>query len=494
MRSGTELSGGDHVSDDERVVDENGDEFFVGPLGEKISRRQALKASLAVAGAAAAGPLIFTSKTDAMAEDAKKKSLPYKANTNVKGTVQFWHHWASPLRHGSIRQIIAAFEKEYPHIKVKDTAFPFGDVWTKNVAAVAAGQGMPDVLISNRPTLWYDGAQHKVYSPLTSLAKADGLQNGKAWWPAPWAQCTFKNNVWGLPFELDCRVLYWNRALFQDKGLNPNKGPVTWQDAQNFSQKLESINNSPNDVVGFYPTWGNSMSVDGWVWTDGGDDQDKKMHPTLNSAKMVQTGDWMQWFGKRYPSSVTNSISSLNKPGLDQFGSAHAGMEVHIPGQQAVWNFYGVSFVNAKGVKPFPYWGVGLVPHATGHKSVNFTGGFSLSMPTNHHRSKANTAATWEFIKYMSLVGQRTWSVLTQAIPVVENTAKHDTFLNNIQHWKIFLQAVALGDAGDRNTHDVNFPGDVTGPATNDILAGKDVKATLDAAQAQALKNMNLGS
>lgn len=472
-------------------LEENQDDFLVGPLGQRISRRQVLKGSLAAAGAAAAGPLLYTT---AEAFDFDKSSgLPYKANTSVRGTIHFWHHWASPLRHQSIRSIIKQFNKHYPHVKVVDTAFPFGDVWTKNVAAVAAGKGMPDVLISNRPTLWFDGGKHHVYDPVTSLAKRDGLSNGKPFWPAIWKQIVYNKNVWGMPFELDCRVIYWNRAMFQDNGMNPNKGPATWKDAQDFATKLEKKAGGPNDVVGFYPTWGNSMQIDGWVWTDGGNVQNKKQQPTLTSSQMIATGNWMQWFGNRYPSSEINAISSLNKPGLDQFGSAHAGMEVHIPGQQAVWNFYGVSFINAKGKKPFPYWGVGLVPHAPGHKSINFTGGFSLSMPRNKHRSKGTTDATWEFMKYMSLVGQRTWSVLTQAIPVVVTTAKHDSFLNTLPHWKVFIQAVALGDAGVRNTKDVNFPGDVTGNATNDIMNGKDVKATLEAAQAQALKNMKLG-
>lgn len=468
------------------------EEYFVGPLGERISRRQVLKASLAAAGAAAAGPLIFTTNTDAAAEEAKKSGLPYKANTNVKGTIVFWHHWASPLRHTSIRTIIKQFEQKYKHVKVVDTAFPFGDVWTKNVAAVAAGKGMPDVLVSNRPTLWYDGGLHKVYQDVTAMAKKDGLTKNKAFWPSIWSQVVFKKKLWGLPFEMDARVLYWNRALFQDNGLNPNKGPVTWADAQSFAQKLESINRTPSDVVGFYPTFGNSMGVDGWVWTDGGNVQNRKQRPTINSSQMVAAGEWMQWFGKRYPSDVVNAISSLNKPGLDQFGSGHAAMEVHIPGQQAVWNFFGVSFVNKQGVKPFPYWGVGTVPHAPGKKSINFTGGFSLSMPRNRRRKANVSEATWEFIKYMSFVGERTWSVLTQAIPVVESTARRDKFLNALPHWKVFLQAVALGDAGVRNTRDVNFPGDVTGPATSDIMNGKDVKSVLDAAQAQALKNMGL--
>lgn len=468
--------------------------LFDGLDEEKFTRKRLLQGGAALVGGALTGPLIFTTE-DTLASQvlkAGKGNLPYKANTGAKGHILFWHHWASPLRHTSIRAIIKQFNQHYPHISVTDVAFPFGDVWTKNEAAVAAGKGMPDVLISNRPSLWYDAGQHKIYEAMTDLAKRDKV-NGKPYWSAPYSQVVFKNQLYGLPFELDCRVLYWNRAMFLDAGLNSNKGPVTWQDVQALAPKLDHKNGGNYDVVAFYPTWGNSMGIDGWVWTNRGDDQTKKSAPTLNSRQMIETGEWMKWFADRYGSGTINAISSLNLPGKDQFGSAHTAMEVHIPGQQAVMNFFGVQFIRGNGDKPFPFWGVGLVPHNKGGKSANFTGGFSLSMPRNKHRSKATRDATWEFTKYMSMVGQRTWSVLTQAIPVVINTAKHDSFLNTIPHWKVFLAAVALGNPGDRNIYDVNFPGDVIGKAQDAFMTGgKSVKDALDSAQSQALANLKL--
>src|SRR5437868_11894458 len=102
----------------------------------KLSRRRVLQAGAAAAAAAAAGPLIFTTETTwagQLLKNAGKSNLPYHANTSVSGTVTFWHHWASPLRHGVIRQIGRLFNHYYPKVHLNDIPFAFGDDWTKNV-------------------------------------------------------------------------------------------------------------------------------------------------------------------------------------------------------------------------------------------------------------------------------------------------------------------------------------------------------------------------
>jgi ABC-type glycerol-3-phosphate transport system substrate-binding protein len=74
-------------------------------------------------------------------------------NTDVSGEIELWHFWASPVRRNGVQRIKAICEQKLPNITVVDTVKPFGDIWTANIAAVAAGSGMPDVIVSDRPTL-----------------------------------------------------------------------------------------------------------------------------------------------------------------------------------------------------------------------------------------------------------------------------------------------------------------------------------------------------
>ena len=44
--------------------------------------------------------------------------------------------------------------------------------------------------------------------------------------------------TWGVPFQRSTVVLYWNKELFKDAGLDANKPPQTWAEMTAMSQKL----------------------------------------------------------------------------------------------------------------------------------------------------------------------------------------------------------------------------------------------------------------
>jgi len=95
-------------------------------------------------------------------------------NSDVSGDIEIWHFWASPVRRNGLKRIIAMCQQQLPNITVTDTVKPFGDIWTANVAAVAAGSGMPDVIVSDRPTLPKDAAEG-VYMSLQEFADRDNI-------------------------------------------------------------------------------------------------------------------------------------------------------------------------------------------------------------------------------------------------------------------------------------------------------------------------------
>ena len=44
--------------------------------------------------------------------------------------------------------------------------------------------------------------------------------------------------TWGAPFQRSTIVLYWNKDLFKEAGLDPDKAPATWAEQLAFAQKL----------------------------------------------------------------------------------------------------------------------------------------------------------------------------------------------------------------------------------------------------------------
>jgi hypothetical protein len=47
--------------------------------------------------------------------------------------------------------IVAICQEQLPNVQITETFKPFGDIWTANIAAVAAGTGMPDIIVEDRP-------------------------------------------------------------------------------------------------------------------------------------------------------------------------------------------------------------------------------------------------------------------------------------------------------------------------------------------------------
>jgi len=479
----------DHIPGDEIERDEES----AWRYSDKLTRRRFLKAGAAMAGAAAVGPLIFTTEDTWAGElfkNVSKSNLPYTAHTSVKGSISFWHHWASPLRHGTIKQIIRVFNHYYPHVAIHDTPFAFGDNWTKTLAAVAAGQGMPDVEVSNRPSLFWDAGRNHMYESLDDLVRRDHV-SGKPFWPFTWSEATKGGHAWGIPYETDIRMLFWNRAKFIDAGMNSNKPPATWAELKSYADKLDSKGGS----YGGYNTplafalykIGNGANLDTLVWTNGGGWQDRKQHPTFLNSRNLETAEWEKGWVDRYggPNTLTLLNTKNTDSAHDPFGNQLVDMYINIPGQQSVLKYYGVKFLPKSGKLIFPYWGMAPIPYNSAHKDnkpYSFSGGFSLSMPRNKHRSAATRDASWEMIKFFSLVA---------AVPTVEAIAKNDQGLLSQDWWPNVLKALKYGHPGESNKWDVIFPADVLGSATDDIMNGnKSAKDSLSAAQAQALQNM----
>ncbi len=56
----------------------------------------------------------------------------------------------------------------------------------------------------------------------------------------------------GIPRSTDCRLLFWNKDLFREAGLDPEKAPAAWEDLRQASIRLTKKNASGCDRIGFH--------------------------------------------------------------------------------------------------------------------------------------------------------------------------------------------------------------------------------------------------
>ena len=57
--------------------------------------------------------------------------------------------------------------------------------------------------------------------------------------------------TWGIPFQRSTIVLYWNKELFKEAGLDPEKGPANWDQMVEYAKKL-----TKTDASGNVTQWG----------------------------------------------------------------------------------------------------------------------------------------------------------------------------------------------------------------------------------------------
>lgn len=414
------------------------------------SGSQATSAPPAAATAPAGGAAATTAPaTGATAAPAGGAAAGAKLNPDVSGTIEMWHFWSSPLRRTAIRRVISLCQAMLPNIKVNETPKPFGDIWTANIAAVAAGSGMPDVIVEDRPQL-VQRAKDNIDTDLSQFATRDGI-DGSQFWPFTWNEATVDGKPYGIPFETDVRVLYWNKQAFTEVGLDPNTPPKTWDDLWAYADKLDKKNDDGTYArIAFHPDIGSA----GWnVWSrTNGAEMVKDGKPVVNDPKIVETLDWIKKWYDRYGGydALQQFRGTFGAPPNDAFMSGKVAMLVDINGYSSVLNFYDprVEVKKPDGTTERQRLDVGLADppyNASYGKPSSTSGGFALSIP----RGAKNVDAAWEFIKCATgPEGAASWSRDTSAMSANVVAAK-DPALVGDPRWQFFLKAMEYSHGAD---------------------------------------------
>lgn len=163
--------------------------------------------------------------------------------------------------HKVIDQFAADFEAENPGIKVKPVyAGTYQESLVKAMTASKSGQPptMAVLLSTDMFTLIDQGA----IAPVSDLAR--GAEDKKwldSFFPAFMMNSRTTGKTWGVPFQRSTIVQFWNKDLFKEAGLDPEKGPATWDQLVEMSKKL-----TKNDASGNVSQWGVKIPSSGFPY------------------------------------------------------------------------------------------------------------------------------------------------------------------------------------------------------------------------------------
>src|SRR5215204_4871809 len=205
-----------------------------------MDRRQFLAGTAALAGGAVAKPAIAQATTE----------------------ISFFYPIAVG---GPITKIIdgyaAEFEKENRSIKVKPI---YSGTYQESItkALTAHKSGTPPVTSVLLSTDIFTLIDEDAIVPIDGFIRTDDDRKWmSSFFPSFMLNSQTPGKIWGVPFQRSTIVLYWNKELFKEAGLDPEKAPDTWQEQTAFAEKL-----TKRDASGNATQWGVQIPSSGFPY------------------------------------------------------------------------------------------------------------------------------------------------------------------------------------------------------------------------------------
>jgi multiple sugar transport system substrate-binding protein len=161
------------------------------------------------------------------------------------------------------------FSQKNPNVKVSVEVVPGSETdVAKLMTAVRSGAG-PDIAVIDRFTVAQRAATGLLVD-LTPLIAKEGKDLSQEYSEAPWQEVLYQKKVYALPTNTDARVLFYNKQLLKEAGVDlsefdPAKGPIDPQRFKEIAFKLNKTDSSGAYTrIGFVP-W----LEQGWGYTWG---------------------------------------------------------------------------------------------------------------------------------------------------------------------------------------------------------------------------------
>lgn len=304
-----------------------------------------------------------------------------------KVSIEFWSFWGSGLRRDAIEDIIEDFNTSQDNIEVEYVYQPWGDIWTKSLASIAAGDP-PDVIVQDINSV-QQRAEAQQSTNLQEYINQEDMES--LFYPHLWETVFYEENAYALPFNTDTQVLFYNKDAFEEVGLDPETPPATWEELEEYARALDVQNGDSWERIGFYPLWDTGADVWALNADNGVSWFDDEGNVTINTPKKVEALEWILEWQDYYGADTINSYEAEFGSGVaDPFISGLVGIRA-----QNI-NYYTNLLENAPedfnfGVAPLP-------EHEEGSGNWSWGGGFVLEIPYGAE----NPEASYEFMKYLT--------------------------------------------------------------------------------------------
>ena len=288
----------------------------------------------------------------------------------------------------SISAMVADFERENPDIRVKPIyTGTYKDSIVKALTAHKSGTP-PDAAVLFAVDIYtlIDANAIIAFDELVTNAADTAWLGG--FYPALMANSRAAGQTWGIPFQRSTILLYWNKKLFKEAGLDPNRPPANWREMASYAQKL-----TRRDASGTTTQWGVQIPSSGFpYWLFQG-------LVTANGAALMNAAGTKTFFDS--PAVVEalqywvdlSQVQKVHPPGIVEWGTTPGDF---IDGKAAmIWTTSG-NLGNLRENAGFDF-GVSALPASTQRGSPTGGGNFYIFKKSPPAQQKA----AFRFIQWM---------------------------------------------------------------------------------------------
>ncbi len=284
--------------------------------------------------------------------------------------------WAPNWEQPRINDLVKKFEAANPGTTVK-LEITVSDGLQSRVL-VALQSGSPPDLIDIQSGWNIPYANTGKLMALDDLIAKEKLDL-KDFLPVALGTAQVGGKTYGIPYRIESHALIYNKGLFRDAGLDPNKPPTTWQELIDDAKKLTKKNAAGQDQYGFAITgggeFGNTVfrSVP-FMWMNGGGIiSDDMKTVTVNSPASVEA---VKFYTDMYTTLKVSPPSTLQNDGT-------ANRRLFIAGTVAMYQSGQFDLGSIHQENPKLELGVGLLPAPEGKKPSALLGGWSWVIPAD---------------------------------------------------------------------------------------------------------------
>jgi len=372
-----------------------------------------------------------------------------------------------------------SFMKEHPEIKVNAVyTGNYGDNTVKIQAGIMSKQP-PDVAVMMSTEL-YSMLDLGAIIPLDDyMAKDAAAFNKDDFYPAFVEDTQADGHTYSIPFQRSTIILYYNKEMFKEAGLDPEKPPANWNELVEYARKLNRDGHVGLEIPGNDDSYWMFQMLARQHASDPkmnimGDDGKKAIFNTPENVEALQFWIDLSKKNKVMPEGIIDWAATPT-----DFIEGKTAMMMHTSG----------NLTNVKNNAKFDF-GVAFSPADKQYGSP--TGGGNLYIFKDTSAEKQ--AAAWEFVKYMTAPEQAALFSSSSGYIGVRKSA-YDTDVMKA-YTASFPQALVARDQlpyafRELSTHN---HGKVSSALTNQIqaaLSGKtDAASALKTAQEEADKQL----